>query len=112
MGTLANPGGQWKSLLHSPVALGAIVPMSYVTVVAVPLIFWMVHVSMDFIEETFLGNFSSIEAMLLTVCSVALVIARYSKYTESYARGSVEDFLRSEFHSFLGLFKLRSSETF
>lgn len=94
--TLTDPGGQWKSLFHSPIALGVIVPMSFVTMLAVPLVFWAVHVSMDFVEESFLGNFSSIEAMLLVISSVALVLIRYSKYTESYSLGSFEDFLRSE----------------
>jgi hypothetical protein len=102
--TLTNPGGQWKSLFHSPMALGAVVPMSFATVMAVPLVFWAVHVSMDYAEETFLGNFSSIEAMLLVLCSFALVVIRYSKYIESYSLGSLGDYIKYEFKGLRSMF--------
>ena len=103
--TLVNPGGQWKSLLHNPMALAAVVPMSLVMVVAVPLIFWGVHISMDYAEEMLLGNFSSVEATLLVLSFSGFAILRYSKYLESYSLGSLSSYLKFEIGSLKSVFR-------
>jgi hypothetical protein len=71
----------------------------------VPLLFWGVHISMDVIEESLLGNFSTIEAMLFAVVGLALVTIRYGKYLESYASGTFSHYLRMEFDGLRGVFR-------
>jgi hypothetical protein len=96
MDTLMNPGGQWKSMLHSPMALAMVVPISYVVRMAIPVLFWGVHVSMDYLEESFLGNFSDLEAMLGALAAIALVTMRYSKYVESFSFSDIRTYLKME----------------
>jgi hypothetical protein len=91
--TLVNPGGHWKSMMHNPVALAVVGPLSVASKLAIPLVFWGVHISMDFIQESFLGEFSQAEAMLLVFSGFALVTLRYSKFVESgYCGGIIELF--------------------
>lgn len=99
MDTLMNPGGQWKSMLHSPMALGMVVPISYVVRMAIPVLFWGVHVSMDYLEESVLGNFSAFEAMLGALAAITLLTMRYSKYVESFSLADIQTYLLSEISS-------------
>jgi len=94
--TLMNPGGQWKSMLHSPMALAMVVPISYVVRMAIPVLFWGVHISMDYLEENLLGNLSTFEAMLGALAAMALVTMRYSKYVESFSLADIRTYLMSE----------------
>src|SRR5512137_378254 len=68
---LTNPGGHWKSLMHNPVAIAVVGPLSFVSRLAIPLIFWGMHIGMDFVQENLLGVFSEAEAMLLVFASFA-----------------------------------------
>lgn len=79
---LMNADGHWKSLLHNPVAVMVVGPLSVASRLAVPLLFWAVHVGMDYVEDAFLGVFSFPEAVLLTVMSLGLVTMRFSKHLE------------------------------
>ncbi|MCU0852135.1 MAG: hypothetical protein MUC90_02605 [Thermoplasmata archaeon] len=99
MDTLMNPGGQWKSMLHSPMALAMVAPISYVVRMAIPVLFWGVHVSMDYLEESFLGHFSNLEAMLGALAAIALVTMRYSKYVESFSFSDIRTYLKMEVSS-------------
>jgi len=94
--SLTHAGGQWKSLLHSPVAIAVVGPISVASRLMIPLLFWGVHISMDFVEESFLGNFSTLEAMLLAIAGIGLVTIRYGKYLQSYAAGTFSQYLRIE----------------
>jgi hypothetical protein len=95
--SLTHADGQWKSLLHSPVAIAVVGPISVASRLMIPLLFWGVHISMDFVEESFLGNFSTPEAMLLAISGIGLVTIRYGKYLQSYAAGTFSQYLRIEF---------------
>jgi len=103
--TLMSPGGQWKSMLHSPMALCMVAPISYVVRMAIPVLFWGVHVSMDYLEESMLGNFSAFEAMLGALAAIALVTMRYSKYVESFSLADVQTYLTSEMSSVRAYFR-------
>ena len=93
---LANPGGHWKSLMHNPVALAVVGPLSIASRLAIPLIFWGIHVAMDFVQENILGVFSEAEAMLLVFSAFALVTIRYAKFVESGHFGSIFEYFRAE----------------
>jgi len=94
--SLTHAGGQWKSLLHSPVAIAVVGPISVASRLMIPLLFWGMHIAMDFVEENFLGNFSTLEAMLLAIASIGLVTIRYGKYLQSYADGTFSQYLSIE----------------
>ena len=102
--SITNPGGHWKSLFHSPVAVAVVGPLSVASRFAIPLVFWGIHVAMDFVEETFLGNFSGVEAMLFAMVGIAFVSLRYAKYLESYARGTLGQYFRVEMEGIKRLF--------
>jgi hypothetical protein len=102
---MINPGGHWKSMLHSPIAIAVISPLSIASRLMVPLLFWGVHISMDIIEESLLGNFSTIEAMLFAVVGLALVTIRYGKYLESYASGTFSHYVRMELDGLRGVLR-------
>lgn len=101
--TLVDPGGHWKSMLHNPVAIAIIGPLSVVSRLAIPLIFWGVHLMMDLAQEAFLGQFSDVEAMLLFFATLGVVTLRFSKYLETHHDGSVIEYLRAEWRMLRGL---------
>lgn len=94
--SLMNPGGQWKSMFHSPMALGVVAPLSVGFRLAIPVLFWSVHLIMDFAEDTFLGLFSAPEAMLLSLSGLVLFSIRYAKSLESDSSGGLLPYLRGE----------------
>ncbi|HDP97091.1 MAG TPA: hypothetical protein ENN25_05305 [Euryarchaeota archaeon] len=67
---------QWKSVLHSPVALGLFVPMSDSFRFFIPIIFWGTHISLDYIQQNFLGIASLAEMILFSSVVVALIFLR------------------------------------
>ncbi|MBN1677615.1 MAG: hypothetical protein JW880_03670 [Candidatus Thermoplasmatota archaeon] len=95
--SLMNPGGQWKSMFHSPMAVGIIAPLSLGSRLGIPILFWGVHLLMDFAEDAYLGLFSAPEAMLLALTGLALVSIRYARSIESETAMGLLTYLRSEF---------------
>lgn len=107
--SLMNPGGQWKSMLHNPVAVAVVGPLSVASRLAIPLVFWAVHISMDYLEDSFLGLFSAPEAMLLALVGFGLVSLRYAKYIESYSLASLGQYLSFELTGLRRLFRSTAS---
>jgi hypothetical protein len=103
---LMNPGGHWKSLFHNPVAIAVVGPLSVTSRLAVPLLFWGVHMTMDFVQEKYLGALSSPEGVFLALATFALIAVRYANYLQSYSSGTLWQYLRVE------LRELRSSIRF
>jgi hypothetical protein len=95
MDNLVNPGGHWKSLMHSPIALAVVGPLSIASRLAIPLIFWGVHLAMDAAQD-FIGAFSQSEAMILFFSAFALITLRYSKFVESGHYGGIMQYFRVE----------------
>lgn len=77
--SLMQADGQWKSMLHSPVAVMVVGPVATASRLALPLLFWGVHITMDYAEDAFLGLFSAWEMMLLAGSVSALVVLSYRK---------------------------------
>jgi hypothetical protein len=95
MDNLVDPGGHWKSMMHSPVALAVVGPLSVASRLAIPLIFWGVHLILDAAHDV-LGAFSQAEAMLLVFSAFALITLRYSKFVETGHHGGIMQYLRVE----------------
>lgn len=96
---LMNPGGHWKSVMHNPVAITIVGPLTYASRLAIPLVFWGVHILLDIVQEGFLGQFSQVEVMFMFFCASLLVTLRYSRYIESGHEGTFFQFLRRELSS-------------
>lgn len=103
--SIMQAGGQWKSMLHSPMAVAVVAPLSTASRLAIPLIFWSVHIGMDYLEESVLGNFSSTEAILLAFAGIAFIGIRYAKHLESAAEGTLRLYLKDEIEGMKGLFR-------
>jgi hypothetical protein len=103
--SLMNPGGQWKSVLHSPVAAFVVGPMSIASRLAVPLIFWGVHLGMD-ASEDILGLFSLPEAVLMVASVAAIVGLRFRGFAASRVGGGWQSYLTSEARTLRRLFRL------
>jgi len=74
---LSNPGGQWKSMMHSPIAVMVVGPVATASRLAIPLIFWGMHVLMDYVQDALLGILSFPEIALLVSASALLIGLRY-----------------------------------
>jgi hypothetical protein len=77
--SLMNADGQWKSMLHTPAAAMVVGPVATASRLALPLLFWGLHISMDFVEDMFLGLFSGYEMLFLSASVFALLWLRYRK---------------------------------
>lgn len=78
--SLVSADGQWKSLLHSPVAAMVVGPVASASRLGLPLLFWGIHISMDYAEDTLLGLFSAAEAALLSASASALVLLAFRSF--------------------------------
>jgi len=103
--SLMNADGHWKSMMHNPVAVGIVGPLSVAFRLGIPLVFWGLHVTMDFLEDAYLGLFSSSEAILLLLATFALISIRYGKYLESYSAGTLGHYFRMEYESVRSMFR-------
>jgi hypothetical protein len=103
--SLMNPGGQWKSLFHSPMAVGMVAPMSVGSRLAVPLLFWGVHLTMDFAEDNILGLLSAPEAVLAVIAACGFVSLRYAKYLEAGSASTLMEYFRREVRSFRNMMR-------
>lgn len=103
--SILNPGGQWKSVLHSPVAAFVVGPMSIASRLAVPLIFWGVHLGMD-ASEGILGLFSLPEAILIVMSTAVLVGLRFREFAAFQDCAGWRAYLTSEGRTLRRLFRL------
>ncbi|MGD9962917.1 MAG: hypothetical protein AB7S97_03350 [Thermoplasmata archaeon] len=94
--SLMHADGQWKSMLHSPIAVMVVGPVATASRLALPLVFWGVHITMDFAEDAYLGLFSAFEMALLAGSATALLVIgfRRARATEPEIRFMV--FLSSQ----------------
>jgi len=103
--SLMNPGGQWKSILHAPIAAAVVAPLSSTFRLAIPFLFWGTHLLMDYAANT-LGNFSALEGGLLVCATVGLVALRYARYTSERDSHSFSAYLGSELTNVRNMFHL------
>lgn len=103
--SLMSADGQWKSLLHNPMAVMVVGTVSAASRIAVPLIFWSVHISMDWLEDTFLGVFSGVEFALLATTFACLLALRYSRSIMGCEGLSLAGYLKGEVSGVVSLLR-------
>ncbi len=79
---------QWKSALHSPMAVLIVAPISASFRLAVPLLFWGTHVVLDTIQIEFLGIASLAEMAFLVLLGIALLLTEARAFGKNAAKGS------------------------
>ena len=95
-GLLMDPGGQWKSMLHAPVAAFVVGSVSIASRMAFPVLFWFVHIVMDQFEDSVVGLFSLPEMLLLAGSMVTLVAMRWREFSWGREGASMAEYVRSE----------------
>ncbi len=110
--SLMNPTGQWKSILHSPIAAAVVTPISAAFRLGIPLLFWSVHLAMDFVEQNYLGNFSGLEAGLLFFATLGLLTLRYGHHIMNSEAPSPRNYIRSELIELRNIFRTRPQTSF
>ncbi len=90
--SLMSADGQWKSLLHSPVAAMVVGPVASASRLALPLLFWGVHISMDYVEDAFLGLLSVPEIALLCASASALALLAFRSFRMAHPGCGVREF--------------------
>ncbi len=98
-GLLMDPGGQWKSMLHAPVAAFVVGSVSLASRLAFPALFWFVHIAMDHLEDSILGLFSASEMVLLACSAGVLMLLRWRAFSWGREDPSLTGYLRSELGS-------------
>jgi hypothetical protein len=94
LGSLMNADGQWKSFLHSPMAAVAVGPIASASRLGLPLLFWGVHISMDYFEDAVLGLFSAWEFALLGLSSSVLLLLAFRSHRMAEPQCGLGGFLR------------------
>jgi hypothetical protein len=95
--SLVNPGGHWKSLMHTPIAVMVVGPVSIASRLAIPFLFWGVHLLMDIVQEQFLGVLSYHESVFLLLASAGLLTLRYARCIMAGTASTLAEYLRLEF---------------
>jgi hypothetical protein len=83
--SLMHPEGQWRSMLHNPIAAAVVGPLSVVSRAAIPIVFWGLHLLMDSVAGA-IGDFSVLEAAILAFAAIALLAIRYGEYLKAASK--------------------------
>lgn len=94
LNSLMSADGQWKSLLHNPMAAMVVGPVAVGSRLALPLVFWGVHVTMDYAEDSVLGLFSVWEISLLVASTAALIMLCFRRFRMANPEEGLPSFVR------------------
>lgn len=100
---MASPGGHWKSLMHSPIGVMVIGPVSIASRLAIPLVFWATHILMDIVQEQVLGVLSYTEGVFLFLAAAGLVTLRYSRCIASGKASTLTEYAKFEMSRIRGI---------
>ena len=64
---------EWKSLMHQPVAFLIVAPIAILFTFALPLLSWVLHLAMDFVQIQYLG-IASVPEMILAVTLASVLL--------------------------------------
>ncbi len=78
--SLLNADVQWKSALHSPMAILVVAPAAVAFRLALPLVAWGTHVAMDTIQIEYLGIASLAEILLLGILILAFALLEFRRF--------------------------------
>jgi len=92
--SLLNSGIQWKSTLHSPIAIMIVAPASMAFRFAVPLSFWGVHILMDAFQIEYLGVASVVEIVFIALLFLVLIWTEFRVFKTQHqsSENSAKDF--------------------
>jgi hypothetical protein len=88
-------GNPWKSLLHYPVGAFVVVPLSIGWRYFLPVLFWALHLELDYIQNATLYWSTPIEAAVMTSSCVGIVFILYRNWSDANPDGDSRQFLRA-----------------
>ena len=89
--SLLNSGIQWKSTLHSPIAVLVVAPASIAFRFVIPLSFWGIHILMDTVQIEYLGIASFAEILLIVLLFLTMMwteLRVFNKQHHDYERST------------------------
>ncbi len=83
----------WRSVLHYPAGAFLVVPLAVGWRLMLPIIFWLSHLSIDYLQSATLAYSALVESILLgAVCSGIFALAYY-RWRVAYASSGLFPFL-------------------
>lgn len=88
-------GLPWKSLLHYPVGAFVVAPLSIGWRYFLPVLFWAMHLELDYIQNATLSWSTPIEAALMTSSCIGIVYMLHRNWTAANPDGDFRQFLEA-----------------
>ena len=88
-------GLPWKSLLHYPVGAFVVAPLSIGWRYFLPVLFWAMHLELDYIQNATLSWSTPIEAALMTSSCIGIVFILYRNWNEAQPDGDFRQFIKT-----------------
>lgn len=87
-------GLPWKSLLHYPVGAFVVVPLSVGWRYFLPVLFWAMHLELDYIQNAALSWSTPIEATLMTSSCIGIVFVLFRNWGAAHPEGDFRQFIQ------------------
>lgn len=81
-------GIAWRSLLHEPVGAFVVVPVSVGWRLMLPLIFWSMHVGIDYLQNATLAYSAPLEGAVFTGTVASIVWVVYRRWSQLQPKGA------------------------
>lgn len=75
-------GHAWKSLLHYPVGFFVVAPLAIGWRFMVPLLFWSVHLGMDYLQTEFVKYSTPMETVVFAGTCTGILFIQYRAWSE------------------------------
>lgn len=86
-------GIAWRSLLHQPVGAFVVAPLAIGWRFMAPLLFWGIHVGVDYLQEATLSYTTPLEIALFSCTCAGIVFLVYRRWSESRPGTNFKKFL-------------------
>jgi hypothetical protein len=91
-------GHAWKSLFHYPVSFFVVAPLSIGWRYMIPLLFWSVHLGMDYLQTEFVKYSTPMEAVVFTGACTGILFIQYRAWSESRSGSDFRGYAAYVYH--------------
>ena len=88
-------GLPWRSLFHYPVGAFVVIPLSVGWRYFLPVLFWAIHLEMDYIQTATLSWSTQIEAAVMTLSCIGIVYMLHRNWSDANPDGDFRQFLEA-----------------
>jgi hypothetical protein len=90
-----SSGLPWKSLFHYPVGAFVVIPLSRGWRYLLPLLFWAIHLEMDYIQTATASWSTLIETAVLTSSCIGIVYMLHRNWSDANPDGDFRQFIKT-----------------